>query len=184
DLTGATSAVMVTLADDSLPPSNTTVMGYGGLVTLIGVEGANPGANSPAPTIFGPTQPDNNTYTPTGVHAGPAVKTGPHTPSTFTAVTGTFTIDPLGGSDTLRVNAPNSSDTIAADVSGATGTVTVSTPGPVTLKVLNFPTADTERLELFGNDGSDVFTVTPGGVPVFVDGGDPIGVLPGDKLIV
>ncbi len=32
--------------------------------------------------------------------------------------------------------------------------------------------------------GADTITVTPGAIPVFIDGGDPIGVSPGDQLIV
>jgi hypothetical protein len=30
--------------------------------------------------------------------------------------------------------------------------------------------------------GADFFTVTPSAVPVFIDGGDPVGTLPGNLL--
>src|SRR5262249_29616121 len=35
-----------------------------------------------------------------------------------------------------------------------------------------------------GLEGDDTFNVTAGPIPVFVDGGDPIGVLPGDTINV
>src|SRR5262249_43420246 len=39
-----------------------------------------------------------------------------------------------------------------------------------------------EQLSVIGNGGADTFNVASGAIPVFVDGGDPIGVLPGDLL--
>jgi hypothetical protein len=41
-----------------------------------------------------------------------------------------------------------------------------------------------ESLAVYGLEGSDTFTVTGGPIPIFIDGGDPIGALPGDVLIV
>ena len=40
----------------------------------------------------------------------------------------------------------------------------------------------TETLGLFGLEGDDTFNVTTGNIPVFVDGGDPIGQTAGDQL--
>ena len=41
-----------------------------------------------------------------------------------------------------------------------------------------------ESIQVYGLEGNDSFTVTVGAIPVFVDGGDPIGVLPGDSIFV
>ncbi len=39
-----------------------------------------------------------------------------------------------------------------------------------------------ESLEVWGLEGDDTFNVTPGSIPVFIDGGDPIGVTAGDQI--
>ena len=39
-----------------------------------------------------------------------------------------------------------------------------------------------EGLTVNGNDGSDTFNVTPSATAVFIDGGDPVGTVPGDLL--
>ena len=64
DLSGATGPVTVNLADSTMP-TNTTITGYGGTVTLIGVDVANLDANSrldvrssaPRRTTTSPTRP-------------------------------------------------------------------------------------------------------------------------------
>ncbi|NLS94597.1 MAG: hypothetical protein GXX96_20775 [Planctomycetaceae bacterium] len=39
-----------------------------------------------------------------------------------------------------------------------------------------------ESLEVWGLEGDDTFNVVPGPIPVFIDGGDPIGTSPGDVI--
>ena len=84
--------------------------------------------------------------------------------------TGTFTADGAGGSDTLVVNADNGGNAIT--VSAAAVTVDA-------LLTVNGTTI--EALSVNGLAGDDTFTVAAGTLPIFVDGGDPIGVT-GDEI--
>ncbi len=69
NLTGATGPVTVNLADSTVP-TNTTITGYGGTVTLIGVDVANLDANNNSMSVVGTSQNDTITYTPSGAAAG------------------------------------------------------------------------------------------------------------------
>src|SRR5262249_50090132 len=87
---------------------------------------------------------------------------------------GTFTTDLKGGNDALVVNGSSNPDMIAVDSSSVTITGR---------RGVNY--ANVEALTVNGNDGSDSFTVTPSSTTsMFIDGGNPIGVLPGDQLTV
>src|SRR5262249_43243421 len=121
-------------------------------------------------TVLGSAGPDNLSYTPTGASAGTVTGVGPTV--NFTGVGGTFTIDALGGANALTVIGTAAANTITADGT----TVTVGTFQTVTY-------ASFHHLNLTGLQGNDTFNVTPAaGVSMFVDGGDPIGALPGDLL--
>ena len=86
NLSGATNPVVVQLADSTLPPpaDETTITGYGGTVTLTGVEVANLDANGRAMTVNGTTGADTIAVTPTsaserhgpGLHGRERPKTG------------------------------------------------------------------------------------------------------------
>jgi hypothetical protein len=91
NLSGATGPVTVNLADNTLA-TNTTISGYGGTVTLIGVEVANLNANSNGVSTVGTTQNDNITYTPTGASAGTFTNSGLNTVFNITNATGHFTV--------------------------------------------------------------------------------------------
>jgi len=81
-----------------------------------------------------------------------------------------------GGEDTLVVNATSEGDDVTVDVAaGAPYVDTGVHGGRVTFDY------DTEALTVNGLAGNDVFEVISGGIPVFIDGGDPIGVT-GDIL--
>ncbi|MDX1946758.1 MAG: DUF4394 domain-containing protein, partial [Pirellulaceae bacterium] len=69
-------------------------------------------------------------------------------------------------------------------VDAAAGSVTIDDAPAVGTDALITFTANTESLEVFGLEGNDAFTVTPGASTVFVDGGDPIGVPNGDSILV
>ena len=92
----------------------------------------------------------------------------------FSAV-GTFNVNTQVGNDTLVVDGTTAGETINV-------TSTSVAVGP--LLAVNY--SNTEAVSIYAQQGADTITVTPavGSAPVFVDGGDPIGVLPGDKLIV
>ena len=95
NLAGATGPVTVNLADSTLP-SNTTITGYGSMVTLSGVEVANLNANSNTVSVVGTSQNDIFTYTPTGAAAGTFQNAGLNTVFNVSAVTGNLTV--FGGS--------------------------------------------------------------------------------------
>ena len=87
-----------------------------------------------------------------------------------------FTVAGGGQSDTVIVNGTAGNDAIAADAN----MISVKDAASVTRQVVHYVA---EALTLNGLAGTDVFTVTAGSVPIFVDGGDPIGGT-GDALIV
>ena len=155
------------------------------LVTFAGIATINETSSGAATlTINGTAGPDNFNYTPTGIAAGTVSLAGTNPIINFTGVGSTFTIDPLAGADAVNVNGTSGNDTV--NVVGGAVTTTVEVVG---FKLLNMPTANTEAVNVFGLQGNDTFNVTPSlTVPIFIDGGDPIGVTPplappnGDQL--
>ena len=126
-------------------------------------------------TATGTTGPDDMTVTPisnasatiTANGVGPVV-----TANLGVAGTSTFNVDAAGGSDQLTVNGTQSGETIT--INGTSVTVGG-------LKIVNY--TNTEHLQVDGLAGNDTFNVTPAAnTTIFVDGGDPIGVLPGDQI--
>ena len=71
-----------------------------------------------------------------------------------------------GDGDTLTVVGSAQSETINVTPTG----VTVGA-----LQRIDFTAANVEALNVDAGEGNDNITVDPGSVPVFVDGGDPIG---------
>ncbi len=118
NLTGATGLVTVNLADSTIP-TNTTITGYGGTVTLIGVDVANLNAGGFALTAIGTAEDDNITYTPTGAAAGTFQDAGLSTVFNFTNVTGSaspFTIEGGGGiADQVTVDGTTARDLFEID---------------------------------------------------------------------
>ncbi len=86
-------------------------------------------------------------------------------------------VDMADGNDTLVIVGNTSSQTFDVDVPASSVAVDAGLGGVVTY-------LNNESLEVFGLEGDDAFTVTVGDIPVFIDGGDPIGVLPGDSITV
>jgi hypothetical protein len=94
-------------------------------------------------------------------------------------------VDMAGGEDTLVVVGNAFAQTWVVDALAAGGRSVsiddvpngVGNDGLVTL-------TNTESLEVFGLEGNDFFLVLAGEIPVFVDGGDPIGTVPGDSIFV
>ena len=170
NLSGAAGAIALSLASQ-------TITGYGGSIGLLGVEALNLGATGGAATltITGTSGPESLTYIPTSATGGNVADAGLNLAVTFSGVAGAFTIDPLGGNDTITVVGTNAGETIGVDAS--VGTVTVGA-----FKTLTFSTANTDSLIVQGLAGSDIFNVTAGSVPVLIDGGDPIGLPPGDHI--
>ena len=93
-------------------------------------------------TINGTSSPDILTYTPTGANDGTVARDGQNFVTTFAGVAGTFTLDSLGGSDTVVVVGTSAGDTIAV-VRGGTTTVQVGA-----FKAVSLPTASVETLNV------------------------------------
>jgi hypothetical protein len=168
NLTGAAGPVTVNLGDSAAaPPTDTTITGYGGMVTLTGVEVANLDAGGNGLTVNGTAASDQLSYTPTGAAAGAVTNAGLNTTFNFTNAAGTFTLDPAGGNDTVTVNGTSASDTINV-VRGAATTVQVNA-----LKTVSLATANTEALVVATGSGTDRVNVsgTAGPASLTVNGG-------------
>ncbi|MFT3883697.1 MAG: hypothetical protein QM703_29220 [Gemmatales bacterium] len=148
-------------------------------VSYTGIEILNASAAGQNLNITATNGDDVFTVTPTGTNALTASLTSSNpnngaNPVVNAVSVGTFTVDLLGGSDRLVVNGSQASETINV------------TPTQVTvgaLKTVNYVNA--EDLQVWGQSGNDTFNVTPSATTtIFVDGGDPIGSSPGDKLNV
>jgi hypothetical protein len=109
--------------------------------------------------------------TPNGANSGTVQSSGAVPQITFVN-SGTFTANLGFGNDALVVNGSSLVDTI-----GVTGAAVAIT----NRHTVNY--TGVEALTVNGNAASDTFTVTPSAtVAMFVDGGDPVGQLPGDVL--
>ena len=149
--------ITVNLADPVLN-TNTTITGYGGTVTLIGVVSANPSTGGNSLLINGTSVNDNTTYTPTGTSAGTFTNAGLATVFNFTGDTSTFTISGQGGTaNQVTVDAPAGRATISA----ANRVVTVTPSGsPAPLEPVTLA-ADVQEVNLMGGSGPDTFQITP-----------------------
>ncbi|HUE73617.1 MAG TPA: CHRD domain-containing protein [Pirellulaceae bacterium] len=152
-----------------------------GPVFLTGVELLNIDAAGGDLTALGTTGNETLDVSITGESSGTATSSAVGAPVTTFASVGVFSVDLLGGDNTLRLHYGSDPETIIID--GAAGTVTATNDETATaLETVNF--ANVDSLRVFGNEGNDAFTVTPGAMPIFVDGGDPIGTIPGDSLTI
>ena len=138
-----------------------------------GVATLNLNAGAGDVTLDGTSGPDSFAVTPTGPNSA-TIGVGAVAPVVYTTNTGDLKVDAGDGSDNLTVSGTSGSDTI--NVSGAAVTVTG-------LKAVNH--LNVESLLVNGLAGNDTFNVaTSSTVPISVDGGDPVGALPGDQLNV
>jgi hypothetical protein len=150
-LAGANAGVVVDLDDSRLT-------GYpgipGGTVGILGIPEVNLEVNGNALTILGTSGPDALTYTPNGLQSGTAMLGGRNQVINFSAVGGTFTIDPVNGDDVVSVNGTVGSDTIAATLN-TTFVVQVNS-----LLAVNSPSATVERVAVAAGEGTDTVDVT------------------------
>ncbi|MCL5281877.1 MAG: LEPR-XLL domain-containing protein [Planctomycetes bacterium] len=167
-LTGDGSAVIVNLG--AATPS---VTGGGlGTVDLTGVEWLDVDAANANLTVRSTGGSDRVEVSALGIDSG-TVQANILAPVTSFANVAVLSIDLLGGDDTLVINASEGNDALA--ITGSSVAIT----GKQTLDYSN-----AEALIVNGLAGSDTFEVTPASIPIFVDGGNPIGVQPGDVLTV
>ncbi|HUY90682.1 MAG TPA: DUF4214 domain-containing protein [Pirellulales bacterium] len=166
NLTGDGTAVTVNVGGVS------TIVSGGGLgtVTITGNEILNLKAAGGAVTTTDSTGPNTLDVTPTDTNAATLQVEG-QAPVVNLTNSGAFNVNFTGAGDSLVVNGTTGPDTI--DASGSQVTVD-------SLLAVNY--AGATALTVNGGTGSDTFNVTPAAIPIHVNGGDPIGVLPGDTL--
>jgi hypothetical protein len=162
NLSGATGPVNINLA-------NLTVTGFGGTVSLLGVEHLNVSAGANAITVSGRTTADSFSVTPTGADTATIAVAGLNL-TINTDNTGDLTIDGLGGNDTIEVIGTDAIDTVTVTYGGAT--TTVATTGAKTVTVPNSASEDTLQIETL--NGADTITlVNTAAITTVVNGGDP-----------
>ena len=159
---------------DSTLPTNTAITGYGGTVTLSGVDVANLAASGNTVSVVGTSQNDKITYTPTGATAGTFQNAGLNTVFNVSGVAGNLTV--FGGSggnaDEVVVQGTAARDLFEIDQGTAVATVlanNVTALLPVQL-ASNVPV-----LTALGLGGENTFQVIPAA---------GIGVFPLDNLLI
>ncbi len=172
NLAGAVGPVTVNLADAAVP-SDTAISGYGGIVTLSGVEVANLDASGNGLTVNGTAHNHALTYTPSGATEGAFAKSGLNTLFNFANAAGAFTVTGgAGGTDQLTV-AGNSTRALFEIDQGAR-TVQVLSHNTVPWKTVTIdPTIAT--LIAQGGSGQDTFQVIPAA---------GVGAFPLDNLLI
>jgi hypothetical protein len=188
NFTGAGGAVTVDLGAASV-----TEAGFGA-VTYTGIETIDLDAGGVSPTIVATTGDDDLTVTVLSADSGRivqglAVQQNGQVSSQTVAPDvlysnlggGPLNVDLAGGNDTLVIVGNALAQTFEVDASGAVDIDDIPN-GAGSDGAIAFVNA--ESLSVFGLEGDDTFNVTAGPIPVFIDGGDPIGVQPGDVLNV
>ncbi len=170
-----TAAVTADLAADTV-----TETGFGP-VAYTGVGTVNADAGGAAVTVNDANAADSLTVTPTAANAATLTATSSSTTFHFRNVStaaGGFAVNATGSSDQLLVEGTQNADTIDVN-DAASGANAVKVNG---LLVVHYNAA-LAHVEADGLGGSDTFNVAPSTTTTFfVDGGDPIGVKPGDTL--
>lgn len=153
-----------------------------GLVGIVGIPVVNLDVNGQALSILGTASNDGVHYTPTGALAGTLTRDGSVQVLNFTAVGGTFTVDPLAGSDTLTVNGTVQPETVTV-LANNTTTVQVGS-----LKTVSMPIGNVELLIVNSDQSVDTIDVTAFdtvNAHLFVNAGEPTTNTPnGDTLVV
>ena len=140
-------------------------------VTYSGVELLNIDAGNQPLTVLGTNGDDTLIVQPLTADSGSVRVDGmPPSVAYSNIQADAITVNGGAGQDRVAVYGTSLSDTF--DVSGSSVQV-----GGQTVDVF------AESLAVYGLEGEDTFNVTPSAtVPIFVDGGDPIGETPGDVL--
>ncbi len=176
NFSGATGAVAINLADSTVANSFTVVTGFGGAITLQGVEIANLNTAGNTLTAIGYSGPNAFSYTPTGATAGSFTDVGVNTAFNFNTAnqsTGTFTIQGQSDiSDQVLVNGTNNSDFILVD--SPNRNVWVENAAGIDLEPVHLDPS-IELLTVNGKLGSDTFYVVPGLATATGPGGGIVG---------
>jgi hypothetical protein len=166
-------------ADVTINTGAGTIAGATGALGVVGlsysgIEALNLLSGVAALTLSTTAADDALTVTPGasagGSNSGTLVSNGV-LPSIAFANAGALTANLAGGNDSLTVNGSSLADAMV--IGGAAVTMTGR-------NAVNF--SGVESLAVNGLAGNDSFDITPAALPIFIDGGDPIGTLPGDRL--
>ncbi|MFI5379551.1 MAG: beta strand repeat-containing protein [Tepidisphaerales bacterium] len=171
-LNGATGPVTVTLADSTLA-TNTTITGYGGTVTLAGVDAAGLDANGNTMTVVGTSQNDQITCTPSGPAAGTFQNAGLNTVFSVTNVVGNLTVSGGSGGTADEVIVQGSPGRDLFQINQATTVATVMANDVTSLLPVQLG-PNVPVLTANGLGGQDTFEVIPGsGAQININGGTP-----------
>jgi len=195
-----TSALRVTIAKNSLTLPGYTVGAAGGPVTVdlaartisgfasaspslsIGIAGiptVNVDVNGTTLTVNLTSGNDALSYTPFGPGSGSITLAGVNQVLNFTG-SGMFTVNPLGGNDTVTTYGTSVGDTVKVEVDT---TVAVQVGSALTL---NMPASQIEKVGVSALQGNDTINVNihdTVNASLFVDGGDPTTVNKGNDVL-
>jgi hypothetical protein len=146
-------------------------------ISFIGIEQINLNSAGGNVNVSTTNERDVTTYYPETINSG--TLTNDHSsPRISFSNCGSLTINQLGGSDVLEIQGTALAETITLNLPARLLSVGVLEP-------LNFIGTNTEFVWAAGQAGNDGFTITTDPViPLFVDGGDPIGITPGDSILL
>ncbi|MGV2333431.1 MAG UNVERIFIED_CONTAM: hypothetical protein LVR18_04640 [Planctomycetaceae bacterium] len=168
---GGGGAVTIALATQSI-----TEAGFGA-VSFSGIEQLNLNSSGGNITYSTTNEIDLTTYYPEGPNSG-RLTNDRNSPRISFSNCGTLTVNQLAGADVLDIQGTASAETMTLNIPARL----LSVSG---LEPLSFIGGNTEFVRANGQAGNDVFTVTTDpSIPVFVDGGDPIGTSPGDSILL
>ena len=184
-LTNRTSAATVNLG-------LRTVAGYGALINYTGLQTIDANAGAAALAVVATAEDDDVTVTVWDANSG-TVQLGLAVQQNG-QVQGD-SVDPLviyrnTGGNAVAVNLSGGEDTLVVVGNALSQTFNINIPaGSVTVDDGNNASIDgtvtwtnNESLEVFGLESDDTFNVVAGAIPLFIDGGDPIGQTAGDKF--
>lgn len=173
NFTGAGAAVTLNLETERIQETALNPLVYAGIEVI------NLNAGGLAPTIAATSGDDEVTVTVLSATTG-RVESGLALPTVHYSNTGAggVNINLGAGEDELAVVGNAVQQTFI--VGAASVSIDDAPNGVGNDGLVNFTGA--ESLAVHGLAGNDQFDVTPGAIPIFIDGGDPIGTSAGDLL--
>lgn len=170
-LGSGTGAVVANLETVSITESGFAPVG------LIGIETANVDSAAEDLTVITTVGNDQTRVVPTGPSEGTLVNNDTSPVVHFTGVD-TFRVNQNDGDDTLRVDYTTNADVIEVNVPAGSISDGLN-------ETIEFFIPTTESIQVFGGDDDDTFDVfSDPNIPIFIDGGDPIGNTAGDTLMI
>jgi hypothetical protein len=150
-----------------------------GLIGINGIPTVNVNVNGKVLTVNLTNGDDTLSYTPSGPDAGSLALAGVNQTINVSG-SGAFTVNPLGGNDTVTTYGTAAGDTVNVTVNT---TIAVQAGSALTL---NMPAAQIEKVGIStfqGNDTINVNIFDTASALLFVDGGDPTTVNKGNDVL-